>query len=457
MKKLILVLVIVVIVLALALPVGNLVIKPSNDGILADLRPDEAPFALAAALFEDQCVGCHVSDADLPFYAGFPVLGGKMDEDILGALRSLDMKAAFENAEEPVSEVVIAKIERAIEQETMPPGHYRGLHWDVGFSADDEHTILGWIRKVRGEHYVTGGAAPEFATEVVQPLPAPGAWSEKAALGNRLYHDTRLSGDDTISCATCHALDKGGTDQLRFSKGILDQEGGINAPTVYNAVFMVRQFWDGRAVDLADQAGGPVTNPIEMGAEWPKVLAKLSQDEEYATAFAELFGDGLTQKNVQNAIAIFESTLVTTGSDFDAWLMGTEEAISAEAKDGYALFKEHGCSGCHAGKALGGQSFEYMGLHGAYFTDRGDVTEADYGLYNFTKKEADRHKLKVPTLRNVTVTWPYFHDGSTSDLSEAVRTMARYQVGVELPDADVANVVVFLESLTGNYDGKRLE
>ncbi len=457
MKKLILVLVIVVIVLALALPVGNLVIKPCNEGILSDLRPDDAPFAAAAALFEGQCVVCHVHDAALPYYSGFPVLSGKMNDDIQAGLRWLDMKAAFENPAEPVSEVALAKIEHAIEHETMPPGHYRGLHWDAGFDSDEAQTIVDWISKVRGEHYVTGGAAPEFATEVVQPLPSPPAPSEKAALGKGLYHDTRLSGDDTVSCATCHGLDKGGTDQLRFSKGIDGQEGGINAPTVYNSVFMVRQFWDGRAADLAEQAGGPVTNPIEMGAEWPDVLAKLQQDEGVMAAFDTLFSDGLTQQNVQNAIAIFESTLVTTGSDFDAWLMGTDDAISAEAKQGYAEFKEHGCVGCHAGKALGGQSFEYMGLHGDYFADRGDVTEADYGLYSFTKKEADRYKLKVPTLRNISVTWPYFHDGSTSDLGEAVRTMAKYQLGEEIDDAEVAQIVAFLESLTGNYDGKRLE
>jgi len=450
-------LVIFLILLGLLFPVANLFVKPDNSGTLSNLRPSDKSFEPVAHLLEGKCTGCHLPDAELPFYADFPIASGILEGDIAEGLRFIDMKDAFGSDADPVSEPCLAKIEYVVEQGTMPPHRYLAMHWDAGLGEDEAKSVTQWIGTVRKAHYATEGVAPAFAAEAVQPLPkVEGHKPAMVILGDRLFHDTRLSGDGTISCATCHDLAKGGTDQLQFSKGIRGQVGGINSPTVYNAVFALRQFWDGRAADLKEQAGGPVTNPIEMDAKWPAVIAKLEQDQGYMTAFNGLFSDGITPENIQTAIAAFEETLVTENSKFDKYLMGDDTALNAEEKEGYHLFKESGCATCHVGKALGGRSFETMGLRKDYFADRGDVKEPDQGRFNFTKNESDRHKFKVPTLRNLPVTHPYFHDGSTSDMGEAVRVMAEFQSDLSLDDGEIKKIVAFLNALTGEYKGKLL-
>jgi cytochrome c peroxidase len=354
--------------------------------------------------------------------------------------------------------VVLAKTEYTVEQGTMPPHRYLLLHWNGGLSDSEKEDLLAWTRKVRSGHYTTPGVADTLKTEPVQPLPAEhGQDPGKVALGNKIYHDKRLSGDDTISCATCHGLDKGGTDRLRFSKGIDDAVGDINAPTVFNAGYQVKQFWDGRAADLEEQADGPVNNPIEMGANWPDVIAKLEKDEEFVREFKSIYPDGLKKEHFLDAIATFERSLITPNSKFDRYLMGNDAALSADEREGYAKFKEHGCATCHVGKILGGRSFEKMGREADYFEDRGDVGKPDYGRFNVTANEKDRFKLKVPTLRNIALTAPYFHDGTRNDLHEVVRIMSEYQSGIEASDRDVDLMVKFLMTLTGEYDGKLLQ
>lgn len=456
MKKLIK-LVALLVILGLLFPVANLIVKPDNSGTLSSLRAGDAKFEPVAHLLEASCTGCHLPDAKLPFYAGFPVASGILEDDISEGLRFLDMKEAFAAGDRPVTEPVLSKIEWVLEQGSMPPHRYLAMHWDAGLGDEEADSVKEWIGGVRKTHYATAGVAPRFATEPVQPLPpVEGHNTAMVDLGDKLYHDVRLSGDDTVSCATCHDLAKGGTDQLQFSEGIRGQVGGINSPTVFNSGFALRQFWDGRAADLKEQAGGPVTNPIEMDAKWPDVIAKLEKDPAYPAAFSALFDDGIKPENIQTAIAAFEETLITVNSKFDKYLKGDENALSADEKAGYELFKEHGCATCHVGAALGGRSFEYMGLRNDYFADRGDVKEPDQGQFNFTKEENDRHKFKVPTLRNLPVTFPYFHDGSTSDLKKAVEVMANYQADADLDDDELGKIVAFLESLTGEYKGKPL-
>jgi cytochrome c peroxidase len=457
MKKKLFKFTIAVLVIAFLLPLSNLFFKADNSGSLTGLGPAGPAFDRVASLFEKDCAACHVPEANLPFYAGFPVARGLMEKDIAAGLRFLDLKAAFSTGNGPVQETVLAKIDHVTNRGTMPPTPYKAMHWGSGLGDDEKKSIKEWTGKIRTEHYAVPGTAPEFRTEVVQPLPPPEETNQElVALGDRLFHDVLLSGDDTVSCASCHGLDTGGTDRLRFSKGIRDQVGGINSPTVYNAAFAVRQFWDGRAADLKEQAGGPVTNPIEMDGKWPQVIAKLAKDPDYVRVFNALFNDGIAQENIQTAIAAFEETLVTRNSKFDRYLCGKESALTSEEREGYALFKERGCATCHAGKILGGRSFEYMGLRADYFTDRGDVKKEDYGLFNFTGKEADRYKFKVPTLRNIAVTYPYFHDGSTEDLREAVRVMGKVQSGLSLGNKDLENITAFLKTLTGEYRGKLL-
>jgi cytochrome c peroxidase len=286
--------------------------------------------------------------------------------------------------------------------------------------------------------------------EPLEALPAPVTLdSRMVALGRRLFHDKRLSADDSIACASCHDLANGGDDGRVHSVGVKGQEGGINAPSVYNAALNFVQFWDGRAKTLEDQADGPVTNPVEMGARWDQVLPKLERDARYQTEFAALFSDGITSLNARRAIADFERTLVTRGSPFDRYLGGDQAALSPEAKSGYETFKSVGCIACHQGANVGGNMFQRFGVLGDYFKDRGRVTEADYGRFNVTKNEADRFVFRVPSLRNVENTAPYFHDGSAPTLTVAVQTMAKYQLGRHLADEQVSSIVAFLKSLSG--------
>ena len=273
---------------------------------------------------------------------------------------------------------------------------------------------------------------------------------DKMLLGRALFHDPSLSGDETVSCATCHMLSHGGAEPRRTSTGIRGQTGPINAPTVLNSSFHFVQFWDGRAADLTEQAAGPVTNPVEMGGEWASILERLRAKGTYPAQFQAVYGEsGITQENVLNAIVEYERYLVTP-SDFDRWLSGDDSALDEQGQRGLRTFVETGCTTCHQGRNVGGSMYQRMGLVQNYFERRGGpLTEADMGRFNVTHEESDRHRFKVPTLRNVEHTSPYFHDGSEPELSGAVRTMAAVQLNRELTDAQVADIVAFLRSLSG--------
>lgn len=288
------------------------------------------------------------------------------------------------------------------------------------------------------------------AVEPLQPLPSSvNVNMDKVLLGRSLYHDTALSGDGTISCATCHALDGGGAEPRKTSIGINGHVGPINAPTVLNSGFNFVQFWDGRAKDLQEQAAGPVANPGEMGETWENVVEKLKKNPEYVAGFSKLYEDGITQNNVTDAIAEYEKSLITP-SRFDAYLLGDEDAITEAEKEGYAAFKEAGCTACHTGIIVGGTMFQKMGLVADYFKDRGTpIADADLGRFNVSKNPAEKHFFKVPTLRNIELTAPYLHDGSRDTLEETVQIMGKYQLGRELSQAQIKSIVAFLKSLTG--------
>lgn len=291
----------------------------------------------------------------------------------------------------------------------------------------------------------------------IAPIPKSVSVNQKkATLGEKLYNDTRLSADNSVSCAACHQLHKGGTDRLPVSTGIKSQNGPINSPTVYNSEHNFVQFWDGRAKNLQEQALGPVENPLEMGEKWPNVVEKIKADKEYAAAFKELYDGKVTKENVADAIAEFERTLVTPGSRFDDYLGGNKNALTEQERRGYELFKEKGCTACHSGSYFGGTSYQVMNPQ--YFKDRGGkLTDADLGRFNVTKKPADKHMFKVPMLRNVAVTAPYFHDGNPKTLEEAVKLMSKYQLGQEMKDQDAKAIAAFLKTLTGTYKGEPLD
>lgn len=273
-------------------------------------------------------------------------------------------------------------------------------------------------------------------------------------LGRRLFHDKRLSRDDTISCASCHDLKVAGTDAKPVAIGVAGQVGTVNSPSVLNTVFNFRQFWDGRAAILEEQVAGPVHNPIEMASDWRQVIEKLSRDDQYRRDFAAIWPDGITAVHIQSAIAEFERSLITPDSAFDRYLKGDTQSLSAEARKGWDLFRNLGCIACHQGVNMGGNMYANLGVMGDFFAERGKPLEkSDLGRINVTGRQEDRHVFKVPSLRNIARTAPYFHDGSIEKLDKAVETMARYQLGVELSEPERNALVSFLGSLNGRLPG----
>ena len=288
----------------------------------------------------------------------------------------------------------------------------------------------------------------------IEPIPRSSNLNvDLVSLGSQLYQDPQLSRNNSISCASCHALDKGGTDRRARSVGINGAVGLVNAPTILNSSLNFKQFWDGRAESLEDQIDGPIHNELEMGSSWPEIIEKLQKSPQYVAQFKQLYPDGLTSDNIKNAIAIFESSLYTPDSRFDLFLQGDTKALTDKEKKGYQRFKDYGCVSCHQGVLLGGNMFQKFGVFGDYFQDRGQIIKSDYGRFNVTGKEEDRFAFKVPTLRNVELTSPYFHDGSATSLDQAVKVMVKYQLGRELPQEDIDSLIEFLTTLTGEIKG----
>lgn len=424
-------------------------------------NPPLAKFSKVATVVQEKCMACHTRDYNLPFYARIPGIKEIVEKDYNDGLRAMDLNAELVEsaAGQPIGETVLAKMEWVVRNDTMPPAKFTAVHWSSRLSNRDKGDILDWAQSARASLYATGTAAPDKANEPLQPLPASLPVNQKkAALGEKLFNDKRLSGDNTVDCASCHGLNKGGTDNQRFSKGIRDQYGDVNAPTVFNAVFHIKQFWNGRAEDLQEQAGGPPFNPIEMGSrDWPEIIAKLDQDEALTAEFKAVYPAGWTGDAITDAIAEYEKTLITPNSRFDQWLQGRKDALTAQEIEGYERFKAYRCASCHVGKAVGGQSFEYMNLKKDYFADRGgEPLGSDVGLKGFTNKETDLYKFKVPGLRNVELTAPYLHDGTVTTLDEAVRIMGAYLSGLNIPKGDRDLIVGFLRTLTGEFQGKKL-
>ena len=409
---------------------------------------------------EGGCLSCHSADPKVPFYAKLPVAGDIVMKDIDSGYRAFDVKPFMEAlaTDGDVSPVDLAKIEKVVYDDRMPMPKYYLVHWGSSLTGAKRAVVLAWIRDYRSSMY-DDGLEGDRANEPVRPIAQSADVDEaKAALGFALYHDTRLSVDNTVSCATCHGLETAGVDNLQYSEGVEGQKGGVNAPTVYNAVYNFVQFWDGRAKTLADQAAGPPLNPVEMASpSFDHIIAKLASDKKFAEEFGKVYPDGFTQENITDAIEEFERTLITPDSRFDKWLRGDDSAITAEELAGYELFKTYDCATCHVGPNLGGMSYELMGLRRHYFADRGmELTNEDNGRYKETQLERDRHRFKVPGLRNIELTWPYYHDGTRTTLEDAVRDMGTYPSGVELSDTEVAQITSFLKTLTGEYDGRTL-
>lgn len=292
---------------------------------------------------------------------------------------------------------------------------------------------------------------PEVSVRNEPILPIPVGRSldpDRVKLGQQLFHDRELSRNRRLSCAGCHDLERGGADGQRFSKGANGEDSRVNTPTVLNAGLGFRQFWDGRAGTLEEQASHPIEGAHELDMDWPELLRRLQAREDYRRGFDAAFGTRPSRDGVTRAIADYVRSLTTPNSRFDRWLRGDDAALTPRELKGYALFKELGCVTCHQGVNVGGNMFQAMGKMANYFHGR-EPTRADLGRFNVTGKERDRYKFKVPSLRNVELTAPYFHDGRAETLEEAVRVMARFQIGAELEGREVTLLIAFLRTLTG--------
>ncbi|AKA84776.1 cytochrome B6 [Pseudomonas synxantha] len=306
----------------------------------------------------------------------------------------------------------------------------------------------------------SGLAVPLMAApldEALKPLPAIATLDPaKVELGHQLFNEPRLSVNNTLSCASCHHLQTNGADDKAFSLGFDGKPVPLNTPTVFNASLNFKQFWDGRVDTLQAQVEHVVISPLEMGSDWKTVVQNLSALPVYQNAFKQAYPDGVTAANVQDALATYERTLLTPNSRFDQYLLGNTEILTIQEKYGYQRFKDYGCIACHQGVNIGGNMFQKFGVMGDYFKARGNPLESDLGRYLVTQDEEDRHVFKVPSLRNVAVTAPYFHDASAKTLEEAVDVMFKYQLGRTPSQEDKDLIIQFLKTLTGEWAGKPL-
>lgn len=314
--------------------------------------------------------------------------------------------------------------------------------------------LLGEVIAVAaGEHSRVLQSDPSGEPILPIPLEIDVDW-DRAALGKTLFHDPQLSHDGTLACVSCHDLDRGGDDGLPLSRTNDGGPGVINAPTVFNSALNFRLGWRGNYRRLDDQIEADLHNPKLLNTSWGELLPKLQADASYAADFGRVYEDGITRETVLDALSAFHRSLLTPNARFDQYLRGREDALSEDEKHGYRIFKSFGCVSCHQGTNLGGNLFQKVGIFKDYFAGRGNVKEIDFGRFLDTGAERDLFVFRVPGLRNVAVTAPYFHDGSVNRLDEAVRKMAEIQLGESLTKKETSLIVLFLRTLTGAYAGQ---
>lgn len=279
----------------------------------------------------------------------------------------------------------------------------------------------------------------------IQPIPSIASIDRNwYLLGKALFNSTLLSSDNTIACSSCHLVDYGGDDGFAVSTGVKGLQGDRNSPTVLNSTFNIRQFWDGRSASLAEQVAGPIHADNEMASTWNEVIHKLSNDNYFSKTFNNISKQGITAETITLALTIYEQSLITPNAPIDLFLLGNESALSAQQKRGFEKFQSFGCITCHQGVNIGGNIMQKLGRIG----EVPDQLLQDKGKFNYTNKETDKHIFKVPSLRNVAQTSPYFHNGSIEKLPDAVKIMAKAQLGVELSELDTQDIVALLQSFS---------
>ena len=293
--------------------------------------------------------------------------------------------------------------------------------------------------------------------EPITPIPRAKVAAAKGELGRRLFHDPLLSQSNTVACASCHRLEKGGADGRSRPSGADARPLDFNSPSIFNVVLNYRLNWRGNFRTLEEQNEAVLRDRRLMNTTWEQLLARLRADQDYVRAFRALYGNSPGRAHVLDALATFQRSLVTPDARFDRYLNGQRDAISSEEEHGYRLFKSYGCIACHQGVNVGGNLLQKFGIFYDPYMLRGiPVTAADLGRFALTGIEGDRVVFRVPSLRNVAVTAPYLHDGSAASLPEAVTIMARVQLGRDLPERDNDLIVKFLGTLTGEYLGRSL-
>jgi cytochrome c peroxidase len=293
--------------------------------------------------------------------------------------------------------------------------------------------------------------SPSAIASAIEPLPETIEQdARKVALGERLFVEPRLSGDGRVACKDCHALDRGGANGQRFSDLPGRKPVPVNVPSIFNVAFDFRYAWNGRYEDLESLLDFAMNSPRAMAGTWAKGARAISDDVAYVKDFRALYPQGLDADSLRDALVAYSRSLITPNAPFDRFLRGKGE-LSAEQQRGYETFRDYGCISCHQGKNIGGNMYQRFGVMRDYFADRGGVVEADLGRYTQTQREEDRFVFRVPSLRNVALTAPYFHDGSADTLEAAVTTMARYQLGRALGPEQTADIVAFLRTLSGEY------
>ena len=441
---------------------SSLILDGKQETKLPEPKTAEEAQKMANVVLEQKCAACHGENPEYSKFINFFAFG-QLRRDVEGAQRAFTIKPNHDVRNESVD---LAKMDYVLKTRNMPPVAYTIMHPGSKLSQND----IKLLRYYYGENEFSPVVKPMSLADLKSQLTAEEyeAAEARLLLGHMLFLDPRLSTTNQVSCSSCHALTKAGTDNLAKSEGVpgadgKPQLGGVNAPTVFNAAGHIKQFWDGRAADLQEQAGGPPLNPVEMGyskpEDWLEIAAKLEKDERYQYLFKKAYGDaGITAKTITDAIAFFELTLGTPDSAFDRYLAGDKEAMTKQQVDGMKDFEAYGCATCHSGSTLGGQSFEYINTMADLrkLATPEDYQEGAFGLKDFTKKEEHKDMFRVPTLRNVALTAPYFHTGSVNKLEDAVRIMFETQSKYKASTKTIKNVTAFLEAQTGKYNGKPL-
>ena len=427
--------------LILSLPISNLFIERKY---LAS--NDDPEFKAVSDVFVKKCADCHSQDmAKYPLYSGLPISDAIIHTNIKNGQASFVLSRQKLSGKENFSASDVQRLWQAMAKGNMPPLQYKLLHWDSTLTSEEQMLLGRWIQKRQRESDIR----PIPVANFFNPDPA------KVALGKKLFHDTQLSRDNSISCASCHNLDSGGTEHVQISSRPKQRIGTLNTPTVLNAAYNIAQYWDGRAKDLKEQASMALTNPAEMDSNWGVAIAHLEKDSKFLADFKTVYPAGLSSDSISDAIAEYEKTLITPGSRFDKYLNGDKAALSNEEKIGFELFKKHECFTCHTGPALGGLTYKRLGAQKDYYKE--SDKNKDIGRTAVTHNMADLHRVKVPSLRNIELTAPYFHNGSASTLEDAVKVMSEYQIEKSMTDDECKKVVAFLRTMTGNLDGKPLK